>query len=109
MRSHTAWSVCAGLLVVGCAPAGDPPYLGRWKVNEDKTDYGPAFNFTRTASGDVLFTQGDQRYVIRLDGQEYPHPFGGMESWRQLDAGLSDVGAERRGDELVDLQGELKS
>jgi hypothetical protein len=34
----------------------------------------------------LRFTQGDVGYLIRLDGKDYPHPLGGVVSWRQLDA-----------------------
>jgi hypothetical protein len=67
--------------------AADPPYVGRWKVNEAKTDYGngPAFTFTRTNAGELRFKQGDVDYIVRFDGREYRHPLGGVVSWRQLD------------------------
>ena len=103
MKRPAAWMVCAGLLVVGCGTGADPPYLGRWRVNEEKTDYGPAFNFTRTASGDLRFTKGDQSYVIRLDGQEYPHPFGGMVRWKQLDDRTWQTTIEKDGKVIGDF------
>ena len=77
MRKAAAWVTCIGLLAVDSATAAEPPYVGRWKVNEDKTDYGPAFAFTRTDSGELRFTQGDHGYIIRFDGKDYPHPLGG--------------------------------
>ena len=50
---------CIGLLFSAVLVAADPPYVGRWKVNEDKTDYGLAFTFSRSESGELRLTQGD--------------------------------------------------
>src|SRR4051812_42626793 len=85
MRKAAMWFTCLSLLVTCAVTAADPPYVGRWKVNQDKSDYGPAFAFSRSATGELRFTQGDVNYVVRLDGNEYPHPLGGVVSWRQLD------------------------
>lgn len=77
---------CVGLLFAVNAAAADPAYVGRWKVNDDKTEWGLAFAFSQAATGELRFTQGDVTYVVRFDGKDYPHPLGGVVSWRQLDA-----------------------
>jgi hypothetical protein len=67
MQKTVALVAGVGLLLVNSLLAADPPYVGRWKVNEDKTDYGPAFAFARTESGQLRFSQGNISYIIHLD------------------------------------------
>ncbi|HZI78379.1 MAG TPA: hypothetical protein VFD69_02640 [Vicinamibacterales bacterium] len=85
MRTLSVVVGCVGLLFPVVLSAADPPYVGRWRVNEDKTDYGPAFNFSPADSGALRFTQGDQSYLVRFDGKEYPHPLGGLVRWIRID------------------------
>ena len=85
MRTWSIVAGCVGLLFSAVLVAADPPYVGRWKVNEDKTDYGLAFTFSRSESGELRLTQGDLSYIVRLDGQEYPHPLGGLVRWIRID------------------------
>jgi hypothetical protein len=86
MRKACVWFASIALLLACNLTAADPPYVGRWKVNEAKTDYGngPAFTITRTDAGELRFKQGDVDYIVRFDGREYPHPLGGVVSWSRL-------------------------
>src|SRR2546425_947445 len=85
MRTLSSFVGCIGLLFLTALVAADPPYAGRWKVNEDKSDYGPAFNFAREESGALRLTEGDRSYIVRFDGKEYPHPLGGVVRWTRID------------------------
>jgi hypothetical protein len=85
MRALSVLIGCVGLLFSTVLVAADPPYAGRWKVNEDKSDYGPAFKFAREELGALRLTEGDRSYIVRFDGKEYPHPLGGMVRWTQID------------------------
>jgi hypothetical protein len=85
MRALSSFVGCVGLLFSTVLVAADPPYAGRWQVNEDKSDYGPAFNFAREESGALRLTEGDRSYVVRFDGKEYPHPRGGVVRWTRID------------------------
>jgi hypothetical protein len=85
MRTLSSFIGCVGLLFSTVLVAADPPYAGRWKVNEDKSDYGPAFNFAREESGALRLTEGDRSYIVRFDGKEYPHPLGGVVRWTRID------------------------
>jgi hypothetical protein len=76
---------CVGLLFSTVLIAADPLYVGRWKVNDNKSDYGPAFNFAREESGALRLTEGDRSYIVRFDGKEYPHPLGGVVRWTRID------------------------
>jgi hypothetical protein len=85
MRTLSSFIACVGLLFSTVLVAADPPYAGRWQVNEDKSDYGPAFNFAREESGALRLTEGDRSYIVRFDGKEYPHPLGGVVRWTRID------------------------
>ena len=85
MRTLSTFVGFVGLLFSTVLVAADPPYAGRWKVNEDKSDYGPAFNFRRDESGALRLTEGDRSYIVRFDGKEYPHPLGGVVRWARID------------------------
>jgi hypothetical protein len=47
MRTSSIIVGCVGLFCSAVLLAADPPYVGRWKVNEEKSDRGPAFTFAR--------------------------------------------------------------
>jgi hypothetical protein len=74
-----------GLLFSTILVAADPPYAGRWQVNAERSDYGPAFTFAPGESGTLRLTQGDRSYLVLFDGREYPHPLGGLARWTKLD------------------------
>jgi hypothetical protein len=74
-----------GVLISTVLVAADAPYAGRWRVNADKSDYGPAFTFAPEESGALRLTQGDRSYIVRFDGKEYPHPLGGLARWTRID------------------------
>jgi hypothetical protein len=86
MRTLSGFVGFVALLFTSVLVAASPPYIGRWQVNEDKSDYGPAFNFTREQSGALRLTEGDRSYIVRFDGKEYPHPLGGVVRWTGIDA-----------------------
>jgi hypothetical protein len=71
--------LCSAVLV-----AADPPYVGRWKVDEEKSDRGTAFTFATEDEG-LRLTEGDRSYIVRFDGKAYPHPLGGLIRWSRID------------------------
>jgi len=97
MRKACAWIAFIALLLACSLIAADPPYVGRWKANEERTNPGSAFAFTGTGAGDLRFTQGDVDYIVRFDGREYPHPLGGVVTWRQLDGRTWDTVLKKDG------------
>ena len=84
MRTSSIIVGCVGLFCTAVLVAADPPYVGRWKVNEEKSDRGPAFAFA-TEAGALRLTEGDRSYIVRFDGKEYPHPLGGLIRWSRID------------------------
>jgi hypothetical protein len=84
MRTSSIIVGCVGLLCSAILIAADPPYVGRWKVSEEKSDRGPAFTFA-TDAGALRLTEGGRSYIVRFDGREYPHPLGGVIRWSRID------------------------
>jgi hypothetical protein len=84
MRTSSIIVGCVGLFCSAVLVAADPAYVGRWKVNEEKSDRGPAFTFAAEA-GALRLTEGDRSYIVRFDGKEYPHPLGGLIRWSRVD------------------------
>ena len=84
MRTSSIIVGGVGLFCSAVLVAADPPYVGRWKVNEEKSDRGPAFTFA-TEAGALRLTEGDRSYIVRFDGKEYPHPLGGLIRWSRID------------------------
>lgn len=84
MRTSSIIVGCIGLFSTAVLVAADPPYVGQWKVNEEKSDRGPAFAFA-TEAGALRLTESDRSYLVRFDGKEYPHPLGGVVRWVRID------------------------
>jgi len=76
---------CVGLLFSCGLLAADPPYVGTWKVNEDKSGRGIAMTFVPTDAGDLRLLEGGRTTTVRFDGKEYPHPLGGVVRWMRID------------------------
>jgi len=84
MRTSFIIVGCVGLFFSTVLVAADPPYVGRWRVNEEKSDRGPAFTFAPEAGG-LRLTEAGRSYIVRFDGREYPHPIGGLVRWSRID------------------------
>lgn len=86
MRTRTVYVGFVALLMSAVLVAADPPYVGRWEVNGDKTDLGIALTFEPAESGDMRLLEGGRITTVRFDGKEYPHPLGGVSRWTRIDA-----------------------
>jgi hypothetical protein len=75
------------LAAAGTLAAADAPYMGKWKLNPAKSDFGEeTMTFTQTASGEMQFTAEGQSYTFKTDGKDYPAMFGTTAAWKQIDA-----------------------
>jgi hypothetical protein len=67
--------------------AADPPYAGKWKMNPAKSDFGEStVTYSQLPSGEFESTADGQSYKFRLDGKDYPDPFGDTAAWKSIDA-----------------------
>jgi hypothetical protein len=86
MRSSLA---IAGLALVATAAFGpaDPPYIGKWKVNPAKSDFGQVtVSYEEVAGGGYKTTTDGVSYIFRTDGKETPTPWGSTAAWTSIDA-----------------------
>src|SRR5262245_30920760 len=67
------------------AAAADLPYVGKWKMNPAKSDFGETtMTYEQLPSGEIQVTVSGQTYKVKADGKDYPAPFGTMASWKSL-------------------------
>jgi hypothetical protein len=65
--------------------AADLPYAGKWKMNQAKSDFGETtVTYEQLPSGEMQSTADGQSYKFKLDGKDYPDPFGNTATWKSL-------------------------
>jgi hypothetical protein len=73
--------------VVTAAMAADLPYVGKWKMNLAKSDFGQTtLTFESLPGGEWQFSGFGITYKFKLDGKEYPDSMGGTATWKASDA-----------------------
>ena len=85
---HSSFAV-AGIVVIGTAAftASDPPYIGQWKANLDKSDLGQVtVLYEATPGGGYKATMDGVSYNFRTDGKDTPTPWGSTAAWSSIDA-----------------------
>jgi hypothetical protein len=80
--------VCLSLiLAVASLDAAGPAYVGKWKLNPAKSDFGSTtVTYTQLPSGETQCTVDGQSYNFKTDGKDYPSPFGNTAAWKSVDA-----------------------
>jgi hypothetical protein len=74
------------LLAATALWAADPPYAGKWKMNEAKSDFREmTFTLTDLPSGEKQMEMMGQSFKFKMDGKDYPALFGQTSAWRQID------------------------
>jgi len=67
--------------------AADLPYAGRWKLNPAKSDFGDAtVTYEQLAGGEMKATAAGQSYTFKVDGKDYPTPWGTTSAVKAVDA-----------------------
>ena len=80
-------SVVLAITAVVAVTAADPPYVGKWKMNPAKSDFGETtVTYEQLPSGEMQSTQAGVSYKFKLDGKEYPATFGTTAAWKSLSA-----------------------
>lgn len=67
--------------------AADAPYIGKWKLNPAKSDFGETtVTYEQAAGGEMKMTADGQSYTFKTDGKDYPTPWGSSAAWKSVDA-----------------------
>src|ERR1019366_9789091 len=68
--------------------AADASYVGKWKMNAAKSDFGETtLTFAPAPSGGMQMTVDGQTYTFKTDGKDYDGAFDSKMSWKSIDAG----------------------
>ena len=74
-----------GVISVGLA--SDLPWVGKWKMNLAKSDFGQTtLSLESLPDGEWQFSGFGVAYKFKMDGKDYPDGMGGTMSWKALDA-----------------------
>jgi len=73
------------LLSTVAAAIADPPYVGKWKLNSAKSDFGElTATYEAVPAGGFKATMDGVSYTFKVDGKEVPTPWGTMTSWKAV-------------------------
>lgn len=71
------------LAAVGMFAAGDAPYIGKWKLDPAKSNFaGTTMTYTDLGNGEMQLTTEGITLKFKMDGKEYPDPFGGTITYK---------------------------
>lgn len=84
MQSKRALCLVFALSTVAAAAAA-PAYVGKWKMNPAKSDFGGmTITYEQLPSGEMQAMTAGQTYKFKLDGKDYPAWFGNEAAWKSL-------------------------
>jgi hypothetical protein len=84
--------------IVTAGMAADLPYVGKWKVNLAKSDFGQTTSTFEKLPGDEWqATAFGVTYKFKMDGKDYPDSMGGTAAWKAVDANTWEVVAKANG------------
>lgn len=83
MRNIFLIGMCAG----GLWAATDAPYLGKWKMNVAKSNFGDTtVTYEQMSGGEMKATMDGQSYTFKTDGSDNMTPWGVTVAWKAADA-----------------------
>ena len=85
MRVHHVLCAVFITAAVTAIAADDRAYVGKWKMNPAKSDFGElTVTYEQLPSGEMQATTAGQTYKFKFDGQDYRDPFGNTAAWKSL-------------------------
>lgn len=67
--------------------AADLPWVGKWKINVAKSNFGEStVTYATAGPGEMQWTADGMTMKFKTDGKDYPDPWGGTSAWKQIDA-----------------------
>lgn len=102
-------AVVASAFVVTAVFAADPPYIGKWKVNQAKSNVaGTTVTVASAPNGMMSFESQGFTYTFKTDGKDYPTPDGGTTAWGATSPTVWDVTNKLNGKVASTIHLELK-
>jgi hypothetical protein len=99
MSSQFRRLLCCGAAAVALW-AADPTFIGKWKMNIAKSDFGDtSITFAQAPSGGMQMTVDGQTYNFKTDGKDYDGMFGSRMSWKTINASTWEV-TNKMGDKV---------
>jgi len=91
----------AGAVVLAAtvsAATADPAYVGKWKLNTAKSDFGQlTATYEAVPGGGFKATMDGLSYTFKIDGQPVATPWGTMQSWKAVNATTWEATATANG------------
>jgi hypothetical protein len=83
MRNLFLIAFCA----CGVVAAADAPYVGKWKMNAAKSDFGDtSVTYEQMPGGEIKATMDGQSYSFKTDGKDNKTPWGTTMAAKTVDA-----------------------
>jgi len=77
-----------GVCACSAGLAADPPYAGKWKMNDARSDFGDiTVTYEQLPGGQIKATMDGQSYQFKMDGTEVMTPWGTGMTWKTAGAG----------------------
>ncbi|HUI53551.1 MAG TPA: hypothetical protein VLY04_01180 [Bryobacteraceae bacterium] len=84
--------------VVAAALAADMPYIGRWRQNVAKSDFGQTtVTYQSLPGGEWQASFFGITYKFKMDGKDYPDGMGGTVAWKTVGANTWEVVGKTNG------------
>ena len=78
-------SIWCVLATAATLAAADAPYIGKWKMDAAKSDFGDTtMTFAEATNGSIQMTVDGQTYTFKTDGKDYDGMFGSKMSWKAV-------------------------
>jgi hypothetical protein len=82
-----AAALVAVLAAAASLTAADLPWVGQWKINTAKSNYVEwTITYANVGAGEMQWTEDGTTVKFKMDGKDYPDPWGGTAAWKQIDA-----------------------
>ena len=87
-----------GMCACGLAAAADAPYMGKWKMNVAKSNFGDTtMTYDQMPGGEMKVTMDGQSYTFKTDGRDNTTPWGTTMAAKAVDANTWEMTEKTNG------------
>src|SRR5678816_3576239 len=87
-----------GFCACGILAAADAPYMGKWKMNAAKSDFGDtSVTYEQMPGGEMKATMDGQSYTFKTDGKDNMTPWGMTMAVKAVDANTWEITEKTNG------------